>query len=358
MSLLSVVIPTRNRPDSLVATLQDLQTAAADGPPLDVAILDNSSTDDTTRTLDKGDWPGLALKRLPRAGTLTGAESVSRALAFAADGPSEYGWILSDHMRVHPDALRQMRELLDRGRPHFVYAAIQDYGTPGSMAPGFIGTRIGLSPRSIRQFVLYASNLSGVLARREVFAAASPRIGAYAQYGFPHLACVEIALRDEASVLGVSQLATSFQQDGSYAVEYGVVRSRSIGFGNSIELLRAATGIQGLRPREVLRERAFNSWLRNAILAWGCNASAEDLGPEDIRALEGLYGAELGRLLRLARAAKRAPSPVGQAVWALQRSLTRLRAPGGRVAGLPHSIREGFALARLAHRGRSTRAIF
>lgn len=358
MSLLSVAIPTRNRPGNLVATLRDLQAAAADGPPLEVAILDNSSTDDTARTLDEGEWPGLALKRFPGSGTLTGAESVSRALAFAADGPSEYGWILSDHMRVHPDALRHMREVLDRGRPHFVYAAIQDYGTPGSMAPGFIGTRARLSPRSIRQFVLFTSNLSGVLARREVFAAASPRIGAYAQYGFPHLACVEIALRDEAAVLGVSQLATSFQQEGSYAVEYGVVRSRAIGFGSSIELLRASTGIEGLRPREILRERAFNSWLRNAILTWACNASAEDLSPEDIRALEDLYGTGLGRLLRLAGAARHTPSPVGQAVWALHRSVTRLRAPGDRVSSLPRSICEDFALARLAHRSRSTRAIF
>ena len=120
MALLTIVIPTRNRGQSLKTAVESLLSSishsAADGD-IEICIFDNQSVDDTPHVSERivNAHQIVSYRRHPKEATSAEESAYLSLLQLSREGKSTYFWLFGDDDAVHPEACGAVYEALLAG---------------------------------------------------------------------------------------------------------------------------------------------------------------------------------------------------------------------------------------------------
>lgn len=133
---LSVIICTRNRADSLLVTLDCLAHNNRAGMDLEVAVVDNGSTDGTRAVVDSfGDRLPLRYLFEPTLGTFGKSHALNRAIA--SGGLGEIVAVIDDDISPQPDWLRGVISISNRWPDKDLFTGKTTIIWPTDQVPGW-----------------------------------------------------------------------------------------------------------------------------------------------------------------------------------------------------------------------------
>jgi glycosyltransferase involved in cell wall biosynthesis len=221
---LSIVVPTYGRAEYLKDLLTDLAKFSK-VERCEVVVIDNTSIDATPKVLDQFiDTPHFRFQRNRFNLGIEG--NIITALSVAC---GEYIWLLSDHMRIDHDGVKNLlHDLENLGDFQVGYARIQDYGSvTACSAPIELG-KLSIEQRA--KLIFYTSNISGLIVSSVLIRSSIRSIYRMAHYTYPHLG-VYFQLKNSDRVVEFST-CSSFQKvdRASYAISYDTFRARFIDY--------------------------------------------------------------------------------------------------------------------------------
>jgi len=177
--LLTIAIPTYNREEALVATLESF-FALGIGEDVEIVVLDNASSDGTSAALSEYS-SRLTIVRQPYNLGIEG--NIIEALRC---GNSHYVWAVSDHMVFQAKGVQDLLEVLPRNDFDVGYAGIVDYGPLAlPVADPFFAR--DLEARRIGEMLFCVSNLSGVIVARAHVEATIRQVYRFSGITYPNL---------------------------------------------------------------------------------------------------------------------------------------------------------------------------
>jgi glycosyltransferase involved in cell wall biosynthesis len=177
--VLTIAIPTYNRVESLVATLESL-LALGLGETVEVVVLDNASSDETSEALSQYGSRITVIRQLYNLGI------EGNIIAALRCGSGRYVWAVSDHMVFLEKGVRRLLEALPKDDFGVGYAGIMDYG-PLALPIDKPFSAVDVEARRIGEMLFCVSNLSGVIVSRSQIKATVRQVYRFSGVTYPNL---------------------------------------------------------------------------------------------------------------------------------------------------------------------------
>jgi glycosyltransferase involved in cell wall biosynthesis len=233
--LLSIAVPTFNRVDCLRETLSPLLEGGLISPQIQLVVFDNASDDGTSEWLESlRGRPGCSVVRQPLNLGLEGniVDAMLRS-------PGEYVWTVSDHMKLHVDAVRRFIDAL----PHLsacgadiIYANISSYGAVCSHDKAYVPLPWrNLTPTEQSRFIFRTGNTSGMVTSRRLRTKSARSLYRFSRFSYPHLG-VYAHVKGDSIVAETEPLSDFLNTPATRAKTpaYNSFRSRFIGYPEAV----------------------------------------------------------------------------------------------------------------------------
>ena len=257
IKILSIVIPTFNRIDSLQQTLKSLSFLSKKDE-IEILVVDNNSNDGTWEWLSSDhEKTGITIKRNPFNLGIEG--NIIHSLCTAQ---GEYIWLLSDHMTVRKDETIDLINKIQRGLKFTLgYARIGAYEKV--LCETYVPTKLkDIDPISLGKIMFFMGNISAFIVNREHLSKCGRSLFRFSSYSYPQLGVFLNASSSDTLVEIdiVSDFALQKKSDKPKRISYDTFRSRFIGFVLALE------EIQRLNPNIHWSYRALETKLLIAPL--------------------------------------------------------------------------------------------
>lgn len=221
---LTIAIPTYNRSIYLSKLLNDIEVTSL-GNDCEILIIDNGSNDSTEEILKefKTQSPCSIYRNTFNLGI---EGNIIKALTQAK---GEYVWLLSDHMNISSEGVKDLIKKLRNDRSITIgYAQIKEYGS--AIGAGLARTFGSLTQLEKAKFIFYTSNISGLVVNTELVRKSIRSVYRMSGYTYPHLG-VYFHLNENNRIIEFEN-CSSFQKTdkNNYPVSYDTFKSRFIDY--------------------------------------------------------------------------------------------------------------------------------
>lgn len=233
--LLSIAVPTFNRVDCLRETVSPLLESGVISPRIQLVVFDNASDDGTSEWLESlRKRPGCSVVRQPLNLGLEGniVDAMLRS-------PGEYVWTVSDHMKLHVDAVRRFIEALpylSAGGADIIYANISSYGAVRTREKPYVQFPWrSLTPTEQSRFLFRTGNTSGMVTSHRLRVKSARSLYRFSRFSYPHLG-VYAHVKADSVVAETEPLSDFLDTPASHrkTPAYNSFRSRFIGYPEAV----------------------------------------------------------------------------------------------------------------------------
>ena len=256
---LSIVIPTFNRSESLINTLETMKPLIGVNG-IEVIVIDNCSNDNTWNWLMENQKKiEISIFQNPFNFGIEG--NIIQALV---NSKGEYIWLLSDHMVVEVQEVFALLDKLKLGMYFdFGYARINQYSSV--LSSTYTPFRLyELSQYTLGKYIFYLGNISAFVINRNYLKRCGRTIFRFAGTSYPQLGA--FAHVEKETILVEFPIISSFSWSGikTRRISYDTFRSRFIGFVNAVNGIRSLNSSllninSALRTRILIRALALDS---------------------------------------------------------------------------------------------------
>lgn len=252
--LLTIVIPTFNRKDSLKNMLKSFLPIQLTS--VEILIVDNFSTDGTWEWLNQKKNK-LGLKVIQNSANLGIEGNIIQSLQQSA---GKYIWLLSDHMQLFTNNLYDFVDRIDQGLEFSLgYARIRQYNDilDNPYRPQEISS---ISQRKLGELVFCMSNISAFIINREYLSRCYRSVYRFSSYSYPHLG-VFTNLKKNDNLVELPMMSQFISESNpnpsSKRISYDTFRSRFIGFPRVVlEIERINPEIKNIK-NDALKSKAL-----------------------------------------------------------------------------------------------------